>query len=165
MSGKINGVNYGNPCESISGLWILIYFDETFDERNTMYDWAKYLSFLWPKETMPYSFSPWNLFNTFLLTPRGLFIPFFPTIPSRFFFFPLSNFLHINLASHTFHFNSFHFRMTITASCVLKLHNFPLDSQKCHLEIGSCKYLSCQYDSVTTNGNLNSTWNVFPQEF
>ncbi|XP_067024671.1 gamma-aminobutyric acid receptor subunit gamma-1-like [Acropora muricata] len=30
--------------------------------------------------------------------------------------------------------------MTIIASCVLKLHNFPLDSQKCHLEIGSYAY-------------------------
>ena len=72
------------------------------------------------------------------------------------FFFPSS--LHMNLASHTFPFNSFHFRMTIIASCVLKLHNFPLDSQKCHLEIGSCKYLSCHSDAATTCGNLNSTW-------
>jgi len=30
--------------------------------------------------------------------------------------------------------------MTIIASCALKLHNFPLDSQKCHLEIGSYAY-------------------------
>ena len=30
--------------------------------------------------------------------------------------------------------------VTLLASCVMKLQNFPLDSQTCHLKIGSCKY-------------------------
>jgi len=168
MCGKIKGVNYGNPCESISGLWILIHFDDIFDERNTMYDWAKYLSFLSPKETTP---SLREIFSIpFSLFLAGRFIPFYPLIHWPSFHVPLM-FLLLSLEYLTSYqsrfshlsFNSLHFRMTIIASCALKLHNFPLDSQKCHLEIGSCKYLRCHYDSVTTWGNLNSTWNLFPQ--
>jgi len=30
--------------------------------------------------------------------------------------------------------------VTLLASCVMKLQEFPLDAQTCHLKIGSCKY-------------------------
>ena len=40
-------------------------------------------------------------------------------------------------------------RVTLLASCVMNLEQFPLDSQTCHLKFGSCKY--CLYASFSTH--------------
>lgn len=38
--------------------------------------------------------------------------------------------------------NMFFFcRLTVTATCPMKLKLFPMDSQKCRLEIESCKFI------------------------
>ena len=39
------------------------------------------------------------------------------------------------------HYMYLHFRLTVTASCPMKLSYFPLDRQLCTIEIESCKYL------------------------
>ena len=33
-------------------------------------------------------------------------------------------------------------RMTVKANCPMRLENFPMDTQNCPLEFGSCKYMS-----------------------
>ena len=34
---------------------------------------------------------------------------------------------------------SFHFRLTLKLSCLMKLEYFPLDEQVCHMNISTCK--------------------------
>ena len=49
--------------------------------------------------------------------------------------------LGVTLGKSTFAFIIvFYYSVTLLASCVMNLHNFPLDSQTCALKIGSCKY-------------------------
>ena len=77
--GKINGVNYGNPCESICGLWILIHFDEISDERITLCMTEQNISpFCHQKKLCPTLF-----LRTIFSIPSSLFLEacLFPSSP------------------------------------------------------------------------------------
>ena len=45
-------------------------------------------------------------------------------------------------------------RVTLLASCVMRLENFPLDSQTCYLKFGSCKHLYVLSLWSQTNSSL-----------
>ena len=47
-----------------------------------------------------------------------------------------------------------HFRLTVTASCPMKLQYFPMDTQNCQIEIESCEFFLIPFNQLVDSFEL-----------
>ena len=55
-----------------------------------------------------------------------------------------------------------YFRITLTLSCPMKLHKFPLDTQTCHIQLESCKFkqTECKHTHAHDSHRMYNKQNV-----